>query len=926
MNRCFRVLLSTACLFATVRANRLAAEGEPASGTANSVPKFSRHISAVFSRLGCNAGSCHGAVQGQNGFRLSLFSAKPAEDFEQLVRGEAGRRVNLNDPDDSLFLLKAAGQMPHGGGILTKVNSPEYLILLRWIDAGAPLDDVEQSKIGSLRLIPNEHTIKTGERYQLRVEATFSDGTVEDVTTLCSFKSIDGQVASVDSNGLVQAIGVGDTNLLVRFRAEPVLASVVVPRTSSDPFPEIQPRNFVDEQVLAKLRRLNIPPVGLTDDATFLRRVTLDVTGELPTPDEIRTFLSDTSADKREQKIDELLKRPGYAALWTLKFCDILGASDFGVYADGLKKESDAPRFTQWVRARLEENTPYDKFAARILLATSRDGMSLDEWAKDVVAMLEGATSERKDVDHYSQRKTLDLYWQRRGANGLSGTLQVAHSFLGLRLECARCHRHPHDVWQQDDLLSFANFFMRVSAPGFRGDNAKKFPETNAIVVEFGKEAKMLAEDAKKLRAAKWKTLDAAAKEAKRQLARLQQEIRKFEESAKQAAAVAESKRRAAANQPAAQAGLLKKEAAEFDKKAQSSRQQAEQKQKEGEPLQATIDAFAKFSKEVGALERRGKLLPEAGKRLLHAEIRHLSDETKFASVTSPLGTQTSKDFRLLGQTEPIAFTKDQDPRVALVDWMRRPDNPYFAKAIVNRVWAHYFGRGIVDPPDHLSPFNPPTHPKLLEELSRQFIAQRYDLKWLHRTILGSRTYQQTCIANEANQMDRSNYAYFYVRRMPAEVLVDALNQATGTTENMDMKYWNWPDQIKTVEIPYMPRNSFVTFMLEQFGRPKRNSAVQCDCERDPNASIMQILSFANHPRVLQKINDAGGRVGRILKEHPDQQKQIEEIFLSTLSRLPDETERKACLEYVAKSESADKGLQGVMWSLLNTREFVLQH
>jgi Protein of unknown function (DUF1553) len=263
---------------------------------------------------------------------------------------------------------------------------------------------------------------------------------------------------------------------------------------------------------------------------------------------------------------------------------------------------------------------------------------------------------------------------------------------------------------------------------------------------------------------------------------------------------------------------------------------------------------------------------------------------------------------------------------VLLAAWMKRPDNPYFARAIVNRVWAHYFGRGIVDPPDNLSPFNPASHPELLKELCEQFIKNRYDLKWLHRAILTSRTYQQSSQSSPANAMDRGNYAFFYYRRLPAEVLLDALNQATGTGENMDMKYHHWPENMKVVEMPFKPRNEFVNFMLEQFGRPARNSANQCDCERDPGVSILQVMSLANHPRVWQKIADPKGQVARLVKEMKDDGSRIDELFLSTLSRLPGDAERTACLAFLKQGETPEKGLQGVLWSLLNTREFLLQH
>ncbi len=298
----------------------------------------------------------------------------------------------------------------------------------------------------------------------------------------------------------------------------------------------------------------------------------------------------------------------------------------------------------------------------------------------------------------------------------------------------------------------------------------------------------------------------------------------------------------------------------------------------------------------------------------------------KHASVTSPLGTQSSPVFRLLGESQPAEVAAGTDPREQVVAWLRRPDNPFFAKAIVNRVWAHYFGRGIIDPPDDLSGFNPPTHPALLDELCRRFIASGYDLKWLHRAILSSRTYQQSSQPAGGSERDRKNYASFYLRRLPAEVLVDALNQATATREDFDMKYYHWPSELRTVDLPYMPRNGFVTFLLEQFGRPPRNSSVQCDCARQTDASLLQVLSLANHPRIRQKIAEPGGRVAQVMQQSADADEGIRQLYLSTLSRLPDDSEAALCREHVAAAESPEKGLQAVLWSLLNTREFLLQH
>ena len=827
------------------------------SARADDVPQFSRHVAAIFSKLGCNGGACHGAVKGQNGFSLSLFAARPELDHERLVRDVGGRRLNFNDPERSLLLLKATGSIAHVGGKRMEVGSTEYELIRRWIAAGAPLDDVAKSRLVKLSITPGENTAAVGSNYRLKVEASFADGSRDDVTALCAFESMDRAVAVVDRNGEVSLKGPGDAAMIVRFRAEPGVAIALAPRAGNLPNVDATPINFIDNHVLAKLKRLNIPASPVCDDATFLRRVTLDVTGELPTPDDTRAFLTDKRPDKRARKIDELLNRPGYAAVWALKFCDILNANDYGVYADGMSQEQDAPRFQQWIRARLEENTPYDQFVERILTATSREGRSIDEWGKEVIAVNEGYTTPRTDIDDYAKRKTLDLYWQRRASAGVSGTLQIAHGFLGLRLECAQCHRHPHDVWQQDDLLSFANFFMHVRQPGFQGDNEKKFPESAAYVKNLNAEAKKLADEAKQMRDTTGKKLDADAKASK-------------------------------------------------SKEAQ--------------------DALMKFQKEVGGLERRAKALPEYGRRIMHAEVTHLSaGKDRMAKVTSPLGTQESRSYRLLGETKNLDVPSEQDPRSLVVAWMRKPDNPYFAKAIVNRVWAHYLGRGIIDPPDHLSPLNPPTHPELLDELCKGFVKQGYDLKWLHRAILNSRTYQQSSDAVAENRTDRSNYAYFYLRRLPAEVLVDALSQATGVGEDMDMKFYHWRPEWRTVEIPYAPRNAFITFMLEQFGRPQRNSGVQCDCERDSNASVLQVLSLANHPRIRQKIADDKGSVARILKAHADDTRRLDEIYLLALTRLPSDAERQACMKYVRESPTPADGYRGVMWSLLNTREFLLQ-
>jgi hypothetical protein len=849
---------------------------------------YHKQVAALFSKLGCNGGTCHGAVKGQNGFRLSMFTADPLGDHNHLLRDSAGRRLNLHEPASSLFLLKATGQVAHGGEVRTRVGSADYDVLLRWLSQGARADDAGSARLRELKITPAEQVTKPGEKYKLQVQATFADGSSEDVTSFCSFESHDPAVATVDAQGWVQGVGVGDAGLIVRYRAQPMSARVLVPRTATTPFPDVKPSNFVDVQVLAKLKRLNLPPADVCDDATFLRRLHLDVVGDLPSPDEVRTFLQNKEPTKRTKKIDELLKHSGHFDLWTLKFCDLLKSADFGVYADALSKEHDAPRFQAWVRARLADNIPYDQFVERILLATSREGRTVEEYVQEVTALFEGYAPGRPDLELYAKRKTLDLYWQRRGSDGVKGTLQVAHAFLGLRLECAQCHRHPHDVWQPEDLLDFANFFMRVRTVGFQGDNEKKYPEIAVHFKKLNEQAKTLEAEVKKRKEGEGKKQDELAKKAKLEVDQLQAEVLKLEKS-----------------QP---------------KSDELAKKQAELKQ-----AKETLANADKYRQETVDLEQKAKMLPEIARRLMQAESR-LVPSGGYAKVTSTLGTAESKKYRLLGEADPVTIAADADPRATVVAWMKQPTNPFFAKAIVNRVWAHYFGRGLIDPPDNLSAFNPATHPELLQELCTEFVKHGYDLRWLHQTILTSRTYQQTSTPKPGAEADRTHYAYFPIRRLPAEVLLDVLSTATGTTENMDMKFNHWPNPIKAVQVPYLPKNTFVTHVLDNFGRPQRNGAVQCDCERDGSGSIFQVLTIANHPRVWEKIKDPTGRVAKLLKESTDDTQKVHDLYLATVSRPPTKSELAACVDYLASAPSREKGYQGVLWSLLNTREFLLQH
>lgn len=844
-------------------------------------PRFTRHVIPLFSRLGCNAGTCHGKVKGENGFRLSLFGVDPAQDHMSLVREFAGRRVNLANIDASLLLLKPSGLVPHGGGKLFEAAGPEHRMLRAWLAQGARLDSAEESQVEQLIVAPAQKTLQVGESYPLSVQARYRDGSQEDVTRICRFEPVNGDVVSIASGGVVTAQSVGDTAIVIRYGAEPVVAQAIVPGQPVS-FPAAPAHNFVDEPILAKLRMLQVPPAELSDDATFLRRASLDIAGAMPQPDEIRAFLADGDPDKRAKKIDELLLRPGHAALWATKFCDILRPSDFNANY-GFVEPAENRRFYEWLKARLAENTPYDDLAARILTATSLDGRSFAEWIDETLVLAEENARQSAALPAYAERRTLDLYWQRKDATGVKGAVQVAHAFLGLRLECAQCHRHPHDVWSQDDLLSFANFFNQLKGAGY--PDKKSLPEPILQMFEnLPKEAKELDKQLKELR-------DKKLKEVNSQLSKLRSEKSKAESEGKDEAKIQQL-------------------AAEYAKL------ETEQRAVEAEISQLDV--------------AKGRMTN--GPKRFGVDIRHDGQRRNFASVSSPLGSQRSEAFRLLGEDAPLEIEQDRDPRELVVQWLRRVDNPLFAKAIVNRVWAHYMGRGIVDPPDHLSPLNPPSHPELLEELARQFIEHDYDLRWLHGVIAKSRVYQLSstpAVGSSLATAAARNFAYFPFRRLPAEVLVDAVNQATGSVETFPPKLY-LPAGAKAIEVAgvtqHQNEEAPLSYAFKIFGRPTRSTEVQCDCERDTQATIVQTLYLANHPRVSEKIYAEQGRVAEILKTINDDNQRLEEIYLMAVGRLPSQAERESCLAYVRQRESSLRAFQDVLWSLLNTREFILNH
>jgi hypothetical protein len=793
----------------------------PGGGSVTRVD-FERHVMGLFGRLGCNSGSCHGSFQGKGGFRLSLFGYDPEKDYLALTREAQGRRVNRTAPERSLLLLKATGQVPHGGLTRFGKNSWAYRLLHTWVTQGARWEK-GSGEARAIRVTPPEYAFR-GPRQagQLRVEATFADGSREDITAFCDFRTNDDAVARVTPLGKLESDRPGDTAVIVSYRGHVLPVRVMVPLVPAKGFvyPRVPEVNYIDREVFAKLRRLNMVPSELCTDAEFLRRVTLDTVGTLPAPDEVRAFLADKRPDKRARKIDELLSHPMHAALWATKFCDITGNNTDALEAPQQRRPRLSQMWHDWLRKRVAANTPYDEIVRTILTATSREGRSPEDYLKEVEAVDEAV--DKGEAPPYAERATLDLFWRRQQRVPIDQWAEkTAAAFLGVRLECAQCHKHPFDRWTQADYRSYANLFAPVSFG--------VSPEANkAFRAAQGERARKNAERQRLARMGKGKVVPP--------------------------------------------------------------------------PLSPLREVFiANNPRQAGLLPH-----PDTGRPL---------------------------PPRALGGPE-IAVAPGEDPRVPLYLWMRRPDNPFFARSFANRVWGHYFGTGIVHPVDDFSLANPPSNPKLLDALAADFARTGYDLRALERTVLNSRTYQLSSTPNATNRLDRNNYARSYVRPLMAEVVVDTLNAALGVSEKWGPEA---REGARAIEIgSSRVQNASVNYAFRVFGRPPRSSA--CDCERAMEPGLPQKLFLLADPNLEAKLRAPGNRLADLVTEDRTDDQVLDELFLATLSRFPTEAERAhfAKLAAVAKPAAAPgKGaaqrdrralFADTLAALINTTEFIFNH
>jgi hypothetical protein len=392
---------------------------------------FGNQIVPIFTKNGCNGGGCHGKSGGQNGFRLSLLGFEPTEDYEYLVKESKARRIFPVAPEQSLLLLKAIGEVPHGGGKKMEKGSADYQLLVRWIKQGLPMGATNAPSVARVEVQPKQRVLPPGSQQQLRVIAHYTDGSQEDVTRSALFEANHKELAKPDETGLVKfQEQPGDVAVMVRYQSQVAVFRATLPLGA--PVTNLpQPRNFIDELVFNKLKQVGMPPSEPCDDATFIRRVSVDIAGRLPTLEEVEKFVADTTADKRDKLIDQLLASTEYADYFANKWSAML------------RNRRDTPQlqrttyaFHGWLRDSFQENRPYDRIVRDIVAAS-------------------GEITQNPAVGWYRQVRTQTSQME-----------DTAQMFLSLRLQCAQCHHHPYEKWSQQDYFRFSAFFSQLGRKG----------------------------------------------------------------------------------------------------------------------------------------------------------------------------------------------------------------------------------------------------------------------------------------------------------------------------------------------------------------------------------------------------------------------------------------------------------------------------
>lgn len=712
---------------------------------------FRHDVLPVLSKLGCNAGACHGALAGKGGFRLSLRGYDPLTDHHTITRQARGRRIELADPARSLLLTKPTGALPHKGGVRLDVDSLEYRILSEWIAQGAPGPQESDPVVTHIEIHPPRMTLAPSEQAEVFVWAYFSDGVIRDVTRWSKFTSTDETVARVNDNAGLEVLGSGEGAITAWYSSQIALGRITVPYPNViDPtvYANVEKVNFIDVLVTEQLQRLSLPPSPPASDSEFLRRVYLDTIGRLPNLEETRAFLSDTAPDKRAQVIEQLLERPEFVDYWAYKWSDMFLVNGTRLRPNAVKS------FYQWIHDNVEQNTPWDQFARQLVTAR-------------------GSSTQNGATNFYALHQDPEAM-----------TENLCQAFMGLSIGCAKCHNHPLEKWTNDQYYAMANLFARVRAKGWGGDSRNGDGERTLYVVE------------------------------------------------------------------------------------------------EGDLIQPL----------------RGRPQPP-----------------------TPLdGT-------------PLEFDDPQDRREVLADWLTSAENPYFSRAIANRVWANFFGVGLIESVDDLRVSNPASNEVLLDAAAQYLIAHDYNLKALMREILLSSTYQRSSQNVAGNEADQRHYSRYIPRRLMAEVLLDAISDVTAVPTSFTQIEFPGADFAGTDFYPAGTRalqlydSAVQSYFLKAFGRNTRD--ITCECERSNEPSMVQVLHLANGTTINEKLAAENSRVSQWLAENKSDDEILENAFLLCLARFPTDEERATLLPMLAEGEDERRiRIEDLFWSLMTTREFLFNH
>ena len=698
---------------------------------------FKTELEAALTKGGCNMGACHGSPTGKGGFRLSLRGYDPLLDLVTLKTEFQGRRANLLRPDDSLILRKPLMEIAHAGGKRFNKGDVVWQIMRQWIAEGMHTDPKDSVDLAKIEVFPKQRLFgaglahgSTSDSQQLVVIGTFSDGSQRDLTPLTVFSSSAEAVATVSERGLIKKVGRGETTILARYLDKMDTSGIAFLENVKD-FVWTNPVefNFIDGFINAKLKQMQILPSDLSSEDEFIRRVYLDAVGRLPTVDETRNYIADQNPERRTKLIDKLLDSPEHASFWALKWADVLRVNTNKLTSIGVHK------FNRWIFEGVLHDQPLDEFARELLTA-------------------KGSVFENPAAG----------YW-RASREPTDSAETTAQLFLGVRMQCAKCHNHPFERWTQDNYYGIGAAFARI------GRKAGPSPDEEVVFSSVG-----------------------------------------------------------------------------------------------GEVIQPRTGKTMKVH-----LLMKGDVDVEAGK----------------------------------------------DRRQVFAQWLTAPENPFFARAAVNRIWGHVMGRGIVDPVDDFRDSNPPSNPQLLEDLAKQFVAHKFSRKWLIRTIMNSQAYQRSSRANRFNAEDEIYFSHAVTRMLSAEQLLDSICAVTGVNET----YLGAPAGTRAAELAEPPADNY---FLKVFNQPQREMA--CECERSSDSNLSQALQMINGLTVHNKLRDDNGRNARMVTAEKSNDEILDVLYTAAICRPPTTLERQAAEKHLTGSPNRRMTLEDIGWAILNSKEFLFQH